>query len=131
MEYESIAVIDVLTDDRRRDILIGFQGDPNEEEKDLYVRFQPANVPALSLLLHKAVQKLDKSASETTVVGQALTISEAHSLEPMMGDCAVVVTCLGFHLPLVMTRQVATDLIAELHKSLEALDQPTSKKKPS
>jgi hypothetical protein len=47
---------------------------------------------------------LHKSASETTIVGQALILSGARSLEPMMGECAIEVTCLGFHLPLVMPK---------------------------
>jgi hypothetical protein len=131
MEFASIGVIDVLTDDKRRDVLIGFHGDPNEEEKDLYVRFPPASAPVLAVLLHKAVQDLDKSASETSVVGQALTVSRAHSLESMMGDCAIEVTCLGFCLPLVMSKQVAMNLIAELYKSLEGIDQPSRRSKPS
>jgi hypothetical protein len=131
MEYESIAIINVLTDDKRRDILIGFQGDPNEEEKDLYVRLSPSNAPTLAVLLHKAVMELDKSASETAVVGQALTVSGAQSLEPMMGECAIEMTFLGFHIPLVMSKQVATNLIAELYKSLEALDLPSRRGRPS
>ncbi|MBR1154811.1 hypothetical protein [Bradyrhizobium sp. JYMT SZCCT0428] len=131
MEYASIGAIDVVNDKKRRDIMIGFHGDPNEEEKDLYVRFPPASAPVLAVLLHKAVQDLDKSASETSVVGQALTVSGAHSLEPVMGECAIEVTCLGFHLPLVMPKQVALNLIAELYKSLEGIDQPSPRGKPS
>jgi hypothetical protein len=131
MEYQSIGTTNVYTDDKRRDVLIGFQGDPNEEEKDLYIRFPSASAPALAVLLHKAIKELDRSANETAVVGQALTVSGARALEPMMGECAIEVTFLGFHIPLVMPKQVAMNLIAELYKSLEALDLPSRRGKPS
>lgn len=126
-----MAVMNVLTDDKRRDVLIAFQGDPNEEQHDLVVRLAYTNVPALAVLLHKASADLDKSASETTVVGQVLSVSGAHSLEPMMGQCMIEIGFLGFQVPLVMSKEVATGLISELYKSLEALDRPRKGKKPS
>jgi hypothetical protein len=131
MEFESIGVMNVLTDAKRRDILIAFEGDPNEEKTDMVIRLACSNTAALAVLLHKAAKELDNSAHETTVVGQVLSVSGAHSLESSMGQCMIEMSFLGFQIPLVMSKEVATGLISELYKSLEALDHPRKVRKPS
>ena len=131
MEYQSIGTMNVLTDKKRRDVLIAFEGDPNEEKTNIVVRLACTSVPALAVLLHKATEELDKSAGDATVVGQVLTVSEATSLEGAMGRCMISLGFLGFQVPLVMSKEVAESVIGELSKSLEALKHPRNAKKLS
>jgi hypothetical protein len=128
-EYHAATVMNAFIDEKQRDILVAFQGHPDDEEYDLVVRMSGGIVPTLATILHKTSIELDKSADSSSAKVQMLKISNAAAADPIEDECALLLTLENFALPTVFSRKVAVKLIVELEKAVAGLDRGVRKRK--
>lgn len=122
-QYQALTIIAAVPDVPKREIAIAFRG-AEEETYDLIVAVPAGIIASAVVQLHEACARLDAQVQDKAAVMQPLNLLGAEVANPILGKCAIVLRAGAFHLPALLSKEAAIQIVETLEKAIESLNNP-------